>query len=194
MRQSGKEDRRVKYTKMIVRQSLLELMQKKEIGKITVTEICNTADINRNTFYKYYYGPENLLLRIEEELFAIITSSINKTNDIDVMSRELCRAILDNKDLSRIIFSENGNRDFLKRVIQFVRKKFLSEWKLLVKPESVRTIEKMYLFTEGGMISIITNWVRDDFNDDIDEIVGFIKMADNLMKELIGKNTIDAEV
>ena len=185
-----KEDRRTRYTKMVLRQSLLELMQNKEIGRITVTEICRTADVNRNTFYKYYYGPENLLFTIEEEMFAIFTSSINGTSDINLMSRELCQAILDNKDISRIIFSENGNRDFLQRIIQFLRKKFLDEWRRQVKPESLGTIEKMYLFSEGGMISIITDWVRKGFNEDIDEIASFIRLADNLVKDLISANSI----
>jgi len=56
-----KEDRRTLYTKSVVKRSLLELMQVKPISKISVSEICKKADINRNTFYHYYYGPENLL-------------------------------------------------------------------------------------------------------------------------------------
>ncbi len=189
MLETGKEDRRVKYTKMVLKQSLLELMQSKEIGKITVTEICERADINRNTFYKYYYGPENLLYMIEEELFSMIKSSINNMSDIEVTSRELCRIILENKELSRVIFSENGNRDFLHRIIRFERQKFLSEWKLKVKPESIGTFEKLYSFSEGGMISVITDWVRSGFRDDPEDIVGFIILADNLIKDLIRRNS-----
>ena len=189
MRDKQKEDRRVKYTKMVLKQSLLELMQNKEISKITVTELCETADVNRNTFYKYYYGPENLLLEIEDELFLIITSSIDNITDIDAMSRVLCRTIFDHKELSRIIFSENGNHDFLHRIVQFVRKKFLSEWKHQVMPERIGTIEKIYLFTEGGMIAVITDWVRKGFKDDIEEITALIKLGDNLIKDLITRNS-----
>ena len=35
-------DRRVKFTKMVLRESLLELMREKPIGEITVTELCKT--------------------------------------------------------------------------------------------------------------------------------------------------------
>ena len=45
-----KQDARVRYTKMVVKSSLLELMQTKPVAKITVTEICEKAGINRATF------------------------------------------------------------------------------------------------------------------------------------------------
>ena len=45
-----KQDARVRYTKMMVKSSLLELMQTKPVAKITVTEICEKAGINRATF------------------------------------------------------------------------------------------------------------------------------------------------
>ena len=49
-----RSDRRVRYTKTVLKQSLLELMKDRPIGKITVTEICRLADVNRNTFYAHY--------------------------------------------------------------------------------------------------------------------------------------------
>ena len=45
-----KQDARVRYTKMMIRNSLLELLRTKPIAKITVTEICEMAGINRATF------------------------------------------------------------------------------------------------------------------------------------------------
>ena len=47
-------DRRVKYTKSTIEDTFLNLLEKKDIGEITVTEICEKADINRATFYRYY--------------------------------------------------------------------------------------------------------------------------------------------
>ena len=39
-------DRRVKYTLLALRSSLLELMRKKDISRITVKELCERADVN----------------------------------------------------------------------------------------------------------------------------------------------------
>ena len=60
-----KQDARVRYTKMVVKSSLLELMQTKPVAKITVTEICEKAGINRATFYSHYSDPTDLLHSIE---------------------------------------------------------------------------------------------------------------------------------
>lgn len=44
-----KTDARVKYTKMVLKKALLELMQSKPINKITVKEVCARAELNRAT-------------------------------------------------------------------------------------------------------------------------------------------------
>lgn len=46
-----KGNRRTLYTKKIIKESLIELLQTNDIHQITVTNICNKADINRGTFY-----------------------------------------------------------------------------------------------------------------------------------------------
>ena len=55
------QDARVRYTKMMIRNSLLELLSTKPIAKITVTEICERAGINRATFYAHYTDPTDQL-------------------------------------------------------------------------------------------------------------------------------------
>ena len=52
-----KEDRRVRYTKQAIRDGFLRLLAEKPIEKISVTEICREADINRGTFYAHYSDP-----------------------------------------------------------------------------------------------------------------------------------------
>ena len=178
----GKEDRRTRYTKMVLAQSLLALLQEKEIGQITVTEICREADINRNTFYRYYYGPEHLLSTIEDRFMKIITLAISTPDDIDSMSRDLLGALLDNKELSRLVFSGHGGGNLMKKILQSTREQFLEEWKRKVGPVHAGRLEKIYLFGEGGMIAIVTNWIQNDFREDPDEIVSYLKLADTLIR------------
>ena len=47
-------DARTRYTKMVIRNAFLQLLRKYSIEKISVTEICRLAEINRATFYRYY--------------------------------------------------------------------------------------------------------------------------------------------
>ena len=46
-----KQDRRTRYTRQTIKDTFLELLKQKSFTKITVTEVCKNAEINRGTFY-----------------------------------------------------------------------------------------------------------------------------------------------
>lgn len=56
-----KEDLRIQKTRRDLRRALLTLMKKDKFEKITVTQICTQAMINRMTFYKHYEDKYHLL-------------------------------------------------------------------------------------------------------------------------------------
>ena len=60
-------DRRIRYTKQVLKDSLFELMQDTPVEKITVKQLCAAADINRATFYAHYDTLTALLEEIEVE-------------------------------------------------------------------------------------------------------------------------------
>ena len=45
------ENRRVKYTKRVIKEALIELMANRQVGEISVKKLCEKADVNRSTFY-----------------------------------------------------------------------------------------------------------------------------------------------
>ena len=49
-----KDDQRTKLTKRLLREALLLLLEKNDINKIAVTQLCQQAGINRATFYRHY--------------------------------------------------------------------------------------------------------------------------------------------
>ena len=61
-------DRRTKYTQKVIKETFINLLEEKEITKITVSEICKIADINRATFYRYYLDVYDLLSNIQKEM------------------------------------------------------------------------------------------------------------------------------
>ena len=63
-----KEDRRTKYTRQAIKDTFLALLEKKSFSKITVTEICKLAEINRGTFYLHYYDMDDVLDDILTEM------------------------------------------------------------------------------------------------------------------------------
>ena len=53
---------------MVIRQALLEILKTTPLRKVTVTDICKQADVNRTTFYANYEDVYDLLRSIAQEL------------------------------------------------------------------------------------------------------------------------------
>ena len=67
MTERWKMDKRIVNTKERITDRFMKLLKTTALDKITVTQICRRANINRATFYKYYDNPYNLLGKIESE-------------------------------------------------------------------------------------------------------------------------------
>ena len=62
------ESSRVRMTKALLQNSLVDLMETQNIRQITIKSICEHADVNRSTFYLYYGSQYDLLKDIERKL------------------------------------------------------------------------------------------------------------------------------
>jgi AcrR family transcriptional regulator len=159
-----KTDRRVLYTKMFLRESLLALMREKPVSKITPTELCRHADVNRNTFYTHYSSPEELLASIEEELFETIRGPIEQLatgRGVSQLIAEICQAIAKNFDLCQILLSENGDPRFLERLVSLAHDQTLQNWQESGIRADAALQEALYTYSVNGSVAVIREWVRE---------------------------------
>ena len=61
------EKRRVRMTKRIIKETLTEMLLNEPIDKVTVTNLCQRADVNRSTFYSHFETLNDVLNDIEKE-------------------------------------------------------------------------------------------------------------------------------
>lgn len=154
-------DGRVRYTKMVIKDSLLKLLREKPIQKITVKEICGLAEINRATFYTHYSDAHDLLEQIENDLFENIASTVAaQQEDIGNLTREIFTIIEENIDLCKVLFSENGDKMFLRRIMDISREKGISEWQKQYPQATRMQLEFLYTFISSGSTAVIEHWVR----------------------------------
>ena len=81
-----KQDRRTRYTRQTIKDTFLELLKQKSFTKITVTEICKNAEINRGTFYLHYYDIHDVL----SDIFNDMTQDMLTT--VDVYKRQVMKS------------------------------------------------------------------------------------------------------
>lgn len=170
-------DRRVKYTKKMVRHSFLQLLEEKPIGKITVKEICENADINRATFYAHYDDVYHLLEKIEEEFYqevSLSASSMEQGNYTGIMPVGILRKIKENEELCRAMFGKYGDKEFLGKMMYFAMEDSTNAWKKLYPTIGSEKLEWLYEFIVNGCAGVIENWAKGGFEAGPEEIAMFM--------------------
>lgn len=172
-----KIDRRTKYTLNIIKETTLKLMEEKEISKITVTEICELADINRATFYKYYEDIYNLVEEIETELYTNIKNKIDLIENKETISpfvTSIIEVIYTNQHACKVLFGKYGNKEFIRKIVYLAYIKSATEWEIELKKYSSDEINYIFLFFAHGSIGIIENWISENFKETPKEISDLI--------------------
>ncbi len=160
-----KIDRRVKYTKMVLEESFITLMEKKDISKITIKEICEKADINRSTFYAHYSDQYDLLRKIENKFLADIQAYLENfdkkyTEDILLITEKIFQYIRKNARICRLLLSERGDFTFQKKIMKLVYDLIISEItgdNKITKEDA----EYVYSFTVSGCVGFVQKWLDD---------------------------------
>ncbi|HEY8344997.1 MAG TPA: TetR-like C-terminal domain-containing protein [Bacillota bacterium] len=157
-------DRRVKYTKMVLRESLIKLLHDKPISRITVKELCAEADINRATFYTHYTDQFDLLKQIASQFIADVNSYLNSFA-LEQGEPGLLQLILkileyaaENRELCRVLLGRNGDMDFQTNIMQIVKERVVFEWRKKKKVDEA-TAEYIYTYVATGSIGVIRKWL-----------------------------------
>ena len=180
MANNGKTDRRVLYTKMFLKESLLELMKEKPIDKITPTELCRKANINRNTFYSHYYTPRDVLTEIETDFSAQIIESLSsqytaENIDISQTLKEICNIIYMQKDFCKILLSENGDGAFFEAIISAGKPVVLAGWKTEGVALGEDEMEMFFAYIVNGSIAYIRKWAATDMREPPEKIAALLE-------------------
>lgn len=173
-----KENRRVRYTRMALRESLLALLQEMPINRITVSKVCEQADVNRSTFYLYYKDVYDLLDQIQGEFMAEL-EAVMKTITIMVPTTQILRKIYEviykNRDLCRVIFGRYGDKEFMKRIGDFPKEQFVKNWKQNNQDNlDEHTLAYLYTFNTYTNIGVIDQWCASNFNETPEQLAHLV--------------------
>ncbi len=169
-------DRRVKYTKMVLRESLLSILQKKPISRVSVTEVCEAAGLNRGTFYAHYADPLELLTQIENDIYQELEKTLSPdiaSRDIDALLVNIMGVLDHNRDMCGVILGENGGRQFMNRVLDMARAFFMRVW-VCKKGVPEGTADYIYSYLSAGSVDVVRHWLLNDDRRSLDEVAHII--------------------
>ena len=172
-------DRRVKYTKKVIKDTFLSLLEKKDISSISVKELCDIADVNRGTFYRYYEDIYDLLKKIEEEFIEEIRDSnsmVHMSNhSIYTFTKEILDIFENNKKLVRVLFNADSNIYFLDDVLEVAYEKCIGNWESNIDSDDYNELENSVVFIFNGALGVINYWFKNDFNISSDLLAKYIE-------------------
>ena len=172
-----KNNQRFRETEIRMEAAMLKLLKNTEFEKITVKKICETAEVNRSTFYDHFIDIYDMLNKMETALHRELLESYKNKNDYSLFSEE-----------SFIYFLEHikKHKYFYKINLQ-TRKTFpLSHgyeplWNIIKSRCQQAGItddkEIMYYFIsfQAGFTMILKHWVDTDCLIKENEVAAIIK-------------------
>ena len=197
------EDRRIRKTKEVLKNSFFSLLSKKPFNQITVKEIVELADINRSTFYHYYTDVSDMLVCIEEEIYQqfvnLIDENLKKKTEREITSHtvtsldflaDIGTIAKNNPAFCRCIFSDYGDIAFLHRLNNLIAintKELFNE----LFERNYKEGSFLYAFIKGGVLGILKRWMDNDFNESPEEIS---VITYDLIRSLIKSSAIPSSI
>lgn len=169
-------DRRKKYTRMVLRDSLIQLLQERQLSSITVKDICELADINRSTFYAHYADQYDLLEQIEKEIIEDLTGYLNQfqlqyknVEDVLPLIENLLEYFASKRDICQTLLNETMDSSFQQKVITVAHHYFIDNWEA-VKHLNEDLSEYTSTFIISGCIHVMKAWLDNGLDKSPQEI------------------------
>lgn len=157
-------NRRTVMTKKLLKTSLIELMQEKPLGKITIKELCEQAELNRSTFYLHYVDQFELLKDVEDEVCANALKHLEKV-DSNQNSKEYVIAFLEymssKREAFRVLFCNQETDTFQALLVEGIMDHLKFSLTLTLPP---MTEPYVYAFLIQGCLGMLRAWIKEDFD------------------------------
>lgn len=111
-----KENQRVLLTKRLLKEALLDLLSRKGLDEINVSELCREAGINRATFYKHYGVPQDVLREIEQDAVSDIRKlapAVQTAESAKKYMEDICVYLYERREVLVILLNCKTDEDLL---------------------------------------------------------------------------------
>jgi len=172
-------DRRVKYTHMVLKQALITLLADKPINKITTTEICALADVNRGTFYTHYTDQYDLLKQIQDDFADEVLELQAKRHAEQMSTLAMITALADyfreQLPLCRVLFTTSGGEELIAKLMRTAYTEFAADW-----PDETTEpgdLEMLFTFVAHGAAATLRQWVMTGAVETSDHVARLIQQT-----------------
>lgn len=170
------EDRRVRKTKRQLRSALTTLLLEKEIGRITVRDVADLADVNRGTFYAHYSDVYDLLHQLEDDFLSRldevgIRHSVAESDGKSFSYlADLFSLAGEYSDIFYTLYCRSGDADFIDRVFNKLKYQYLYEFLSLQSGGESDRLDYCASFIVAGMCTLARVWIENGMRESAEEM------------------------
>ncbi len=164
------DDLRVKRTRKLVLDALIELTVQKGFSSLTVSDITKHAGINRATFYRHYQDKFDLLNKYAQTVYELLDTPTepklrwSSKENAKHMTAGLVRIfehIRTNARFYRVMLGKNGDPVFTDKIRQYIQKRIRRS--LPAGLQKDETFVDFYLtYSSSATVGAVLWWLEHD--------------------------------
>ena len=175
-----KNNRRSQGTKELLRQSLLEILNREDILDVTVSELCQTAGVNRSTFYSHYQGIADVMEELQQQIgqdllqrFPRGEATVHSLFSLDHLVTILSH-IQDHKFFYRAYLGQSTSQNQLDWAFGQLLDRYVRPMmhKLQVNDQA---IAYYFTFFRAGLEAVIRQWVQLNCQEKPETVAGYLR-------------------
>ena len=172
-------DIRSQRTKQVISECFLELLKEKTVSRITVTEICTMASINRATFYKHYLDVPDLQATLENEIlsdFASFLQNCRFSSNVKYKTVLIEMLTYLQRYGSRfyLLCSGNAGSELPAKAFQLINDFAFPIMRQKLPMGEDEKAKLLYQFLTHGCGALLVSWLRGEDKLSIEEIAELI--------------------
>lgn len=172
------ENQRVRLSKAMLKQGLLNLLKKKSLSEITVYELCETAQINRTTFYKYYGSQAELLDEIESEFINQLNTELVSVAEQSVSDQNailpVLRHLYEQRDLFCTLVRSVPTQRFAVHLFSIPSIDMLFHNIIDSENDPVSQAKYVRQFVFQGTFSVLYSWLSSETPEPAEEVASVL--------------------
>lgn len=175
------------YTKNLIKQEFIKLLNKKSLHNITVTEIAKQCKIERKTFYYHYENLPQLVKEIFDEELEDVIEEFNETLSWEESFISATKFILENKKVVKHMYESDYKVELEKYIFSLsgeIMRKYIER---VAKDTNAQEIDIKLIayFYQCALSSSLIQWVATDMKTDA-------KVITRRLGELMDGNILEA--
>lgn len=156
------------YTKNLIKEEFIKLLNKKSLHNITVTEIAKQCKIERKTFYYHYENLPQLVKEIFDEELEDVIKEFNETLSWEESFISAAKFILENKKVVKHMYESDYKVELEKYIFSIsgeIMRKYVRRVAKDTKAQEI-DIKLIAYFYQCALSSSLVEWVATDMKTD----------------------------